>query len=67
MKITTDEYIKDLKRVYAEEGRCSYFTYLLAGQYSGTAVLYRFGKWNRALQQAGLPLSKLGRPRKRKF
>lgn len=63
--IATDNLLKDLQRVHAEEGRCSYFTYVLAGQYSGTAVLYRFGKWNHALKQAGLPLSKLGRPRKR--
>jgi hypothetical protein len=63
--IATDTLLQDLQRVYAEEGRCSYFMYLIAGQYSGTAMLHRFGKWNHALKQAGLPLSKLGRPRKR--
>lgn len=63
--ITTEQYIKDLQRVYADEGRCSYFAYKLAGQHSGTSVLKRFGKWNHALKQAGLPLSKLGRPKKR--
>jgi hypothetical protein len=65
MKIPTDNLINDLKQVYAEEGGCSYFTYCLAGSYAGTTILDRFdGSWNLALRQAGIPLSKLGRPRK---
>ena len=66
MTVTTDEYLKDLRRVFTEEGRCSYFIYRLAGSYSATSVLKRFDTWNHALTQAGVPLSKLGRPRTRK-
>ena len=66
MRITIEQYIKDLQRVYAEEGICSYFNYRLAGRFAVVSVLKRFGKWNHALKEAGLPLSKLGRPRDRK-
>lgn len=65
MSISTEQYLNDLKRVYSEEGRCSYFAYKLAGRHSGTSILKRFGKWNHALKQAGVPLSKLGRPKTR--
>lgn len=64
--IPTGALIEDLQRVHREEGKCSYFTYVLAGQYSGTTVLERFGKWSHALGVAGLPLNKIGRPRGRK-
>lgn len=64
--IPTGALIEDLQRVYRDEGTCSYFTYVLAGQFSGTTVLKRFGKWNHALGVAGVPISKLGRPRGRK-
>lgn len=64
--IPTEALIDDLQRVHRDEGKRTYFIYVLAGQYSGSCVLERFGKWNHALGVAGLPLNKAGRPRGRK-
>jgi hypothetical protein len=53
--------IEDLKRVAKEEGNWTMMTYRMAGAYSESSLLYHFGKWAKACEAAGLPMSKTGR------
>ena len=57
LKLISDEkYFADLRRValFVQKNTVSYADYQIYGQYSANGIFERFGKWNIALQKAGL-------------
>ena len=57
LKLISDEkYFADLRRValFVQKNTVSYADYQIYGQYSANGIFKRFGKWNIALQKAGL-------------
>ena len=54
--ISDEKYFADLRRVaqFVQKNTVSYADYQIYGRYSARGIFERFGKWNIALQKAGL-------------
>lgn len=57
MGVTPEEFLADLQRVYRLQMEIGIEIYRKHGRFSDSSINKRFGSWNRALAQAGLPIN----------
>lgn len=57
MGVTPEEFLADLQRVYRLQMEIGIEIYRKHGRFSDSSINKRFGSWNRALVQAGLPIN----------